>query len=205
MSVSRAAAHSMAAQQETGEGTSPYSIRCRVAFPTLRPPRFGCSRGPAPWTKRGKRTTAVPCSGGRHPDGGDCGVEHRPNQTRPVAATCGGSGAPCGGNIARIRLAWSWPTCGRSGALSGRNIALFDPVPSCVSHPSTTAPRLISGTGAVDEAWKTHDRLCFVRGGRSGPADEHRPFHSSPDSSANSTDTVVMYSSRAYGAGGSRR
>ncbi|MCY4056561.1 MAG: hypothetical protein OXG44_01035, partial [Gammaproteobacteria bacterium] len=29
---------------------------------------------------------------------------------------------------------------------------------SCVSHPSTTAPRFFRGTGAVDEAWKTHDR-----------------------------------------------
>ena len=41
----------------------------RVAFPTLRPPRLWFCRGPAPWTKRGKRTTAVPLAGSvRQPD-----------------------------------------------------------------------------------------------------------------------------------------
>ena len=41
-------------------GTSPLSIQGRVAFPTPSPaaPRF--LRGTAPWTKRGKRATAVP-------------------------------------------------------------------------------------------------------------------------------------------------
>ena len=38
------------------EGTSPVSIGGGVAFPTLRPPRLRFVWGPAPWTKRGKRT-----------------------------------------------------------------------------------------------------------------------------------------------------
>ena len=37
----------------------PIQNRGRVAFPTLRPPRLRLFGGPAPWTKRGKRTTAV--------------------------------------------------------------------------------------------------------------------------------------------------
>ena len=41
------------------DGTWPHSNRGRVAFPTLRPPRLWLFGGPAPWTKRGKRTTAV--------------------------------------------------------------------------------------------------------------------------------------------------
>jgi len=36
-------------------GHRPFQIR--VAFPTLRPPRVRLLWGPAPWTKRGKRTT----------------------------------------------------------------------------------------------------------------------------------------------------
>ena len=42
-----------------GNETSPISIRGRVAFPTLRPPRLSAGWGPAPWTKRGKRATVV--------------------------------------------------------------------------------------------------------------------------------------------------
>ena len=38
-------------------GTSPHSIRRRVAFPTLRPPRLRLFGGPVPWTKRGKRAS----------------------------------------------------------------------------------------------------------------------------------------------------
>ena len=46
-------------RQGPSDGTSPHSIGGRVAFPTLRPPRLRLSRGPAPWTKRGKRTTVI--------------------------------------------------------------------------------------------------------------------------------------------------
>ena len=45
------------------DGTSPHSNGGGVAFPTLRPPRLRLSGGPAPWTKRGKRTTAVALTG----------------------------------------------------------------------------------------------------------------------------------------------
>ena len=42
------------------DGTSPHSIRCRVAFPTPSTNAPRLSWGPAPWTKRGKRATAGP-------------------------------------------------------------------------------------------------------------------------------------------------
>ena len=68
------------------DGTSPHSNRSRVAFPTLRPPRLEFSWGPAPWTKRGKRTTAGALVLG--------GIR--------VAATGGR-------NIAPFKLLWLWP------------------------------------------------------------------------------------------------
>ena len=65
----------------------------------------------------------------------------------------------------------------------GWNIAPFKPGPSCVSHPSPTAPSASWGTGTVDEAWKTRqcDSLFEVRHadrGGSGRDREHRPFQS---------------------------
>ena len=48
----------------------------------------------------------------------------------------------------------------------GSNIAPFKPGPSCVSHPSPTAPLAVWGIGTVDEAWKT---LPAVSGGVAHP------------------------------------
>ena len=45
------------------------------------------------------------------------------------------------------------------------NIAPINPGPSCVFHPSPTAPRLFPGTGTVDEAWKTRRLRCAFEGG----------------------------------------
>ena len=142
------------------DGTSPHSIRCRVAFPTLRPPRLRLSGGPAPWTKRGKRASW----------GALFEVWH--------AGTGGSRRDP---NIAPFSLGRSLPRRGVPPARSGRNIAPFKPGPSCVSHPSPTAPSAVWGTGAVDEAWKTRQRRCIVRGwarGRSG----NRRHRTSPHS-----------------------
>ena len=44
---------------QSGRNIALIQNRGRVAFPTLRPPRLRLFGGPAPWTKRGKRTTAV--------------------------------------------------------------------------------------------------------------------------------------------------
>ena len=47
------------------------------------------------------------------------------------------------------------PAVATTREVAGRNIAPFNRRRSCVSHPSTTAPPVCLGTGAVDEAWKT--------------------------------------------------
>ena len=46
----------------------PFQV-AELRFPPLRPPRLGVSRGPAPWTKRGKRAALepVPADGVRNP------------------------------------------------------------------------------------------------------------------------------------------
>ena len=78
------------------EGTSPHSIRGRVAFPTLRPPRLRLFGGPVPWTKRGKRTTCAALFGVGHADRGGS----RRNRTSPHSKF--GRVLPrCGGPVAR--------------------------------------------------------------------------------------------------------
>ena len=138
----------------------PIQSGAELRFPPLRPPRLRFFWGSAPWTKRGKtrRLCALFWVGG--------GIRSRRQRGR---------------NIARFKLVWLWVDVGRSGAPCGRNIAPINPEPSCVSHPSTTAPRLISGTGAVDEAWKTHERRCpgsgrAASGSRRGPAGGTSPY-----------------------------
>ena len=67
-------------------------------------------------------------------------------------------------NIAPIRVGPSVADVESTGGAVWTNIAPFKPGPSCVSHPPPTAPLAIWGTGAVDEAWKTHDRCRSGRG-----------------------------------------
>ena len=60
----------------------------------------------------------------------------------------------------------------------------FKSRPSCVFHPSPTAPRLFPGTGAMDEAWKTRWVWCAFRRGqpdRDGTAGETSPVSMSND------------------------
>ena len=74
-------------------GTSPHSNRGRVAFPTLRPLRLRLFGGPAPWTKRGKRTTDVALVGAGSAAGprqvtsseADPGATREPTPSRSMA------------------------------------------------------------------------------------------------------------------------
>ena len=74
-------------------------------------------------------------------------------------------------------------SCGEPAARPGQNIAPFKPVPSCVSHPLPTAPLAVWGTGAVDEAWKTHSRGALFGVGhadRGGNRRDRTSPHSKP-------------------------
>ena len=54
------------------------------------------------------------------------------------------------------------PGAGRCAILlPGTNIARSNPGRVAFPTPSPAAPRFLRGTGAVDQAWKTHDRFRF--------------------------------------------
>ena len=67
-----------------------------------------------------------------------CGLSRLKSGTSPVSNSAGAPAAA----TAEVRS-------------KEENIAPFNPRRSCVFHPSTTAPPVCLGTGAVDEAWKT--------------------------------------------------
>ena len=56
-----------------------------------------------------------------------------------------------------------------------RNIARLNPGRVAFPTPSPTAPRFLRGTGAVDVAWKTHDRCRFSRRRRADGVEERFP------------------------------
>ena len=76
-------------------------------------------------------------------------------------------------------------------ATVGSNIAPFNSEPSCVSYPSPTAPLAVWGTGAVDEAWKTHDRGRLDRG-RCGGRTAYREHHQKPTPGDTEDDPFVI-------------
>ena len=147
--------------------TSPHSNQGGVAFPTLRPPRLWFCRGPAPWTKRGKRAAAVALvQVGAAAGPGTWRHRQKPNRGDTKTDPLQISGAALTGIEHRpIQCADRESTeVQRTGARSGRNIAPFKSRQSCVSHPSTTAPLVLWRTGTVDEAWKTPRRRRFWPG-----------------------------------------
>ena len=102
--------------------TSPVSIRGRVAFPTLRPPRLWLLEGPAPWTKRGKRTTAGRLvEVGRDRDRGGAGVAER-NACRsrsPPRRRAGRRPPACRQSASRSCRTPPPPSAWRAGSCSG--------------------------------------------------------------------------------------
>ena len=159
------------------DGTSPHSNRGRVAFSTLRPPRLWLFGGPAPWTKRGKRTTCAALFGvGRadrggsrrdrtspHSSSGECCrgaedrqtvlAEHRPIQAR--AAHCR-SAATTGGAV------WTTSPCSNRGrvafpTLRPPRLRLYGgPAPWAKRGKRTTAVALVGIGSAAGPRARRH-------------------------------------------------
>ena len=102
-----------------------------------------------------------------------------------------------GGNIAPFKPTRRWPACG--GGRAVRTEHRPNQSGAELRFPPLRPPRLgcFSGTGAVDEAWKTHNRRCACsrgrrpyRGGRKGTS----PYSLAAESPPKRTNTVDIYS-----------
>ena len=90
---------------------------------------------------------------------------NRPDRTSPHSIR---GRVACWGGPVRV---WALRIPAATVGTEHRLIQLW---PSCVSHPSPTAPLAVWGTVAVDEAWKTHYRCRFGRvGSAAGPRIEN--------------------------------